>query len=103
VREKRGVGARILLELEVEASCVRALLTDQLALGPSLRRRRSGAFAMPPFRRRGSTASSGSANAADLSPERLDAIGAPGWELAAATPAGDGLVLFFKRQCASAY
>jgi hypothetical protein len=42
------------------------------------------------------------ANTDDLSPERLDAIGAQGWELAAVTPAGDGLVLVFERQRGSA-
>ena len=100
VREKDGVAAQILLELDVEFGRVRDEVVEQLTTGPRpvphLRRRRSGPVA---WEHRVDRLASGE----ELSAERLDAIGEEGWELASVTPSGDDLVLVFKRRRVGAY
>jgi ATP-dependent Clp protease ATP-binding subunit ClpA len=98
-RERDGVAARILLELDLDGRRVRSEVLQQLAGSTTAapHRRRGGVFAIPPspsWEHRVERL----ATADDLSTETLDAIGAEGWELASVTPAVNGLVLVFKRR-----
>jgi hypothetical protein len=93
---------RILLELDLDGDRVRSEVLERIESGPEpggIRRRRGrtmrGWSPRPTWQHRVERV----ANGDELTAESLDAIGAEGWELTAVTPARDGLVLVFKRQC----
>jgi ATP-dependent Clp protease ATP-binding subunit ClpA len=92
VHEDEGVGARILLEYDVDPAVVRDRLLLRLPSGALLRHEVvRGRFAVPSASRWEYRVER------DLEAERLNELGAEGWELVAAVPEGDDIRLFLKR------
>ncbi len=99
IRVEAGVATQILVYLGVDTDGVRDEVTRELRRNPAPGTpvRRAGRPVPPPppeWEYRVEQAASPDA----LSEASLDELGSDGWELTAVTPAGDGLVLVFKRR-----
>jgi len=93
VREREGIAARVLRELDIGDEMVRSAVLERVPRRP---RPRAGVVSFgqvgPPLPRRWEYRIEDG-----LDPRRLDELGADGWELVAAVPGGDDVRLVFKR------